>query len=63
MEYSDSELENIKRKYELTEEEYKEMYKKCEYVTFYNCTVSDNPTGVFVGGQTGSGKGRNRCIF
>ena len=57
MEYSTDELEKIKKKYELTQQEFEEMYKKCKYVTFYNCTISNNPTAVFVGGQTGSGKG------
>lgn len=57
MEYSANELEKIKKEYELSEEEYKKMYNKCKYVTFYNCTVCDSPTAVFVGGQTGSGKG------
>lgn len=57
MEYSDNELAKIKKEYELSEEEYKKMYDKCKYVTFYNCTVCDSPTAVFVGGQTGSGKG------
>lgn len=63
MEYSVKEVDSIKEKYKLTQEEFEEMYKKCEYVTFYNCTISDNPTAVFIGGQTGSGKGRNRCLF
>ena len=57
MEYSTDELEKIKKKYELTQQELEEMYQKCKYVTFYNCTICNNPTAVFVGGQTGSGKG------
>ena len=57
MDYSDIELEKIKKKFELTENEFEKMYEDCKFVTFYNCTISDNPTAIFVGGQTGSGKG------
>lgn len=57
MEYSVDEIEVLKKKYKLNQEEYNEMYKKCKYVTFFNCTKSSNPTAIFVGGQTGSGKG------
>lgn len=57
MEYSELELKQIKEKYKLTDEEYIQMYEKCKYVTFYNCIPNQNPTAIFVGGQTGSGKG------
>lgn len=57
MEYSCSEIAELKNKYALSAEEFEEMYKKCEFITFYKCTKSDNPTAIFVGGQTGSGKG------
>lgn len=57
MEYSSEELEKIKREFALTEEEYNTLFERCKWITFYGCTISDNPTAVFVGGQTGSGKG------
>lgn len=57
MEYSVNEIKVLKEKYKLSAEEYSEMYKKAEYVTFFNCTKSSKPTAIFVGGQTGSGKG------
>ncbi len=56
MEYNES-LENIKLKYILTEEQFEKMYEDCRYITFHNCKKSLNPIGVFVGGQTGAGKG------
>lgn len=57
MEYSENELEKIKQEFELTEQEYEEMYEKCKFVTFYMCDTCEKPTAIFVGGQTGSGKG------
>ena len=57
MDYNLEEIEKIKQKYELTEEQFEEMYKKCKEITFYNCKQQENPTGVFIGGQTGAGKG------
>lgn len=57
MEYSEIELENIKKKFELTEDEFKDMFEKCKYATFYKCEPCKNPKAIFVGGQTGSGKG------
>ena len=57
MEYSEIELEDIKKKFELTEMQFNEMFEKCKYVTFYKCEPCKEPKAVFVGGQTGSGKG------
>lgn len=57
MEYSEIELENIKKKFEPTEDEFKDMLEKCKYVTFYKCEPCEKPKAIFVGGQTGSGKG------
>ena len=54
---NENNLENIKEKYILTEEEFEEMYNKCKEVSFHNCQKSENPIAVFTGGQTGSGKG------
>lgn len=50
-------IEEIKKKYQLSEKEFEEMYEKCKYVTFYNCKPQTEPVAVFVGGQTGAGKG------
>ena len=57
MSYVAEEVEKIKEKYALTEEQFEEMYKNCENITFYNCKPQENPTAIFVGGQTGAGKG------
>lgn len=57
MSISEAELEEIKKKYEITEEQFEEMYQSCKHITFYNCKAEENPTSVFVGGQTGAGKG------
>lgn len=56
MNYEES-LENIKKKYILTEEQFEEMYNKCRQISFHNCKKSEHPICVFTGGQTGSGKG------
>lgn len=50
-------VENAKLGYQITEEQYDEMYKKCRYITFFHCEMEEKPIAVFVGGQTGSGKG------
>lgn len=50
-------LEDIKLKYVLTDEQFQEMFEKCKEISFHNCKPSNNPVGVFTGGQTGSGKG------
>lgn len=52
-----NDIEKIKAEYELTEEQYKEMYNKCRDITFYKCEPQEHPVAVFVGGQTGAGKG------
>ena len=50
-------IEKIINQYELTDDQFEEMYLKCKYITFYGCESNANPTAVFVGGQTGAGKG------
>ena len=57
MSISEAELEEIKKNYEITEEQFEEMYQACKHITFYNCKSEKYPTSVFVGGQTGAGKG------
>lgn len=49
--------EQIKEKYKITEVQFEEMYEKCRHITFFNCKPQKNPIGIFVGGQTGAGKG------
>ena len=57
MKLSNNNLELIKKKYELSEEQFEKMYENCQYITFFNCKSEKKPTAVFVGGQTGAGKG------
>ena len=57
MEYSEIEIENIKKSFEITEVEFNDMFEKCKYATFYKCEPCEKPKAIFVGGQTGSGKG------
>ena len=57
MNYVAEEVEKIKQQYALTEEQFEEMYLNCKNITFYNCNPQENPTAIFVGGQTGAGKG------
>lgn len=56
-EYSLEEINKIKDYYKTNENDYKEMLKKAKEMTFFYCKSYDNPIAVFVGGQTGAGKG------
>ena len=51
------EEEKIISNYELSNDQFEEMYEKCKKITFFNCESVKKPTGVFIGGQTGAGKG------
>ena len=51
------EEEKIISNYELSNDQFEEMYEKCKKITFFNCESVKEPTGVFIGGQTGAGKG------
>lgn len=53
----DKDLEEIKKEFEITEEEYQAMFEKSKLVSFSTCKPSSNPVGIFIGGQTGAGKG------
>lgn len=57
MNTSNENLEHIKEIFKLDEEQFEKMYDNCQYITFFNCKSEKNPTAVFVGGQTGAGKG------
>ena len=50
-------IENIKKKYKLTEKEHKEMYQNARKIVFQNAKTYKNPIAIIVGGQTGAGKG------
>lgn len=50
-------IEEIIKKYEITDAQFEKMYNQCKNITFYNCRKVDKPTAIFVGGQTGAGKG------
>ena len=51
------EIEQIKRYYSITNEEFKEMYLQARKVTFANYTPTHGrPIAIFTGGQPGAGK-------
>lgn len=50
-------VEEIKKKYELTEDEFQEMYKQAKDLIIGNCQPSKTkPTAIVTGGQPGAGK-------
>ena len=49
--------EKIISNYKLSNKQFEEMYEKCKKITFFNCKPVKEPTGIFIGGQTGAGKG------
>ena len=56
-EFSLEEMEHIKKDYKTNNVEYEEMLKKAREMTFFDCKTYEKPIAVFVGGQTGAGKG------
>lgn len=50
-------LEDIKKKYKLSEKEYNEKYNLIREIFFKNKVSVQSPIAVIVGGQTGAGKG------
>ena len=50
-------LEDIKKKYKLSENEYNEKYNLIKDIFFKNKVSVQSPIAVIVGGQTGAGKG------
>lgn len=50
-------IEQIKKKYKLSEEKYLEMYQNARKIIFRNAKTYPNPTAILIGGQTGAGKG------
>ena len=50
-------IENVKKKYKLSEKEYEEMYQNARKIVFQDAKTYKNPTAIIVGGQTGAGKG------
>lgn len=50
-------IENIKKKYKLSEKEYEEMYQNARKIVFGNAKTYKNPIAIIIGGQTGAGKG------
>jgi len=53
----EKDLEEIKKEFEISEEEYQTMFEKSKLISFSTCKPSSNPAGIFIGGQTGAGKG------
>lgn len=53
------EINRIKQYYSITEEEFKEMYKKIRMLTFQEDkpNLKEKPIAIFTGGQPGAGKG------
>lgn len=50
-------LELVKKKYKLDEEQFEKMYQQAREMIFGNTKTYDNPTAIIIGGQTGAGKG------
>jgi len=56
MEYSEKDVERLKKKYELTNEEFEQGLEQIEKIVFHNKKPVENPVMTLVGGQPGSGK-------
>lgn len=54
---STNDIEEIKKEFAITDTQLNEMFEKSKFVSFSTCTQSESPSGVFIGGQTGAGKG------
>ena len=50
-------IEEIKKKYKLSEEQHEEMYQHARKIVFGDAKTYNNPTAILIGGQTGAGKG------
>ena len=50
-------LELVKKKYKLDEEQFEKMYQQAREMIFGNTKTYDKPTAIIIGGQTGAGKG------
>ena len=53
----DESLDDIKKKYKLSDDEYNEKYNLIKEIFFKNKVPVQSPIAVIVGGQTGAGKG------
>ncbi len=54
---STNDIEEIKKEFAITEDQLNEMFEKSKLVSFSTCKPSSSPSGIFIGGQTGAGKG------